>query len=649
VCGGVREPNRDQALEAAYRRLLVTLEDACRDWLGADTASYAQVQIARIKNVVNGRVLRCLTRAIEQAGLAGDSLRRIAELRVEQVQRMLMDGHPLVPLETLRATNFSMLRAGWLTHQSKDSMGWPDVRPYLNALGTFAARASQGADDALAHEIARSYALCSFVSPENAAAGAFGLWEARVPPHIMQAVDGQLTLLLELFDRRAEGARAAVTRFRLVLRAGPDTDPGALSWYALIDDEWRRAYAPFGGLVEELHELCNRLERSPEEVRLEMVADIGASMKRPTAAGSSVAVSAPRASRPPRAGASEHFRVDGKFWSTSCDRLDATCRKFLPAPAPDDMQGEVAVIEAKTEGVDPALVLAGPDLADWAEECLRELEMCHTQRQIHGPHAGIYAGALERFAAVTRSLRASTAVQRRLVAGVLDHHTLERLDDHVLQLWETAHALDPEAAGASIARGPHPSHLGTVKRFAYTLGAQLREAEGVPKNLRTLYDLIAQRDGGDQPAQPRTRSITVEQLLEIMRRAFGLAPAGSRYDAVSREGRLLALIARELKQNYDVYGSVEELPQVERKQQTVSVRLLLHEDAHRRVRQRARLAALTHIGLRRFLSRDKDEESSNGMGLYLASLAAASIGYRLSVSYSAQDRDYVRFTLEYVS
>lgn len=634
---------QDACLEVAYRSLLEVFEGACTQWLAHDSLAYAQVQIARIKCVVNGRVLFHLTEGIGRR-TAQQPLRRMVRSRLDQIARLLMDGHPLVPLETLRAVNLSILRACWLrlggsprARESRAKGMTPyslDIDGLISTLDGFAARAAHGVEDALAHELARSYALCPFLSPSKASTAAFGLRAARLPARIVEVLEQQLDLLVSLLglDLSCSGSEElsrGLAEFRAVLEPG---QPSLPEWWKAWSAEWSNAFDPIGSVLESLDAVSLQLEQTPKKAKLDAILMIGETAEQldrgqAESLHRSAADSVLRPSTN-RLHPETHFDSDRERWRQALSSLAQVCRPYIPATPEAPANGVVA---EHIDVVDPALVLAGAELARWAKNAIREFELAYDQREIHDPQYAVYLRILNRWRVATSSLSSSPAIQRTLVAGVLDHHLLERLDDLALRLWETAHTLDPAVrARAQV--------TGTAGRYARSLVQLLQEAETVPKNLRALYELIDDEEGDVSQKQ---------HLGDMFQNAFGVSDCTGKGPIVlGRTARLLQVVIRELRQNADEHSADEPAVIVPEMGQ-VAVKLRLHLDRNRNEEQRKRLRVLADNGCRRFLNRQKGLHTSNGMGLYLAALAAASVGYRMLVEYPRDgSEDHVAFVLQ---
>src|SRR5205085_2869219 len=94
--------------------------------------------------------------------------------------------------------------------------------------------------------------------------------------------------------------------------------------------------------------------------------------------------------------------------------------------------------------VRPEVVLCSAELTKWCQDQRKELDSWKSEYKIFDPQRSNYGRALSNLEHATAGFREGSALQRNIVISVLDHGMLERLDEHLLGLWEVAQALDPK-------------------------------------------------------------------------------------------------------------------------------------------------------------------------------------------------------------
>jgi hypothetical protein len=631
VCS--RSAGWDAQLREACTDLLDGIERACRPWLASDVRAYAHVQTVRIKNLVDGDVLNALANA--RAGRA--ELLAIMNLRVLHVQRSLQDGNPLVPLETLRAVNFSLIRACGFAKESDPS--WPSLRPFIDVIGAFASQAAARADDALAHEIARVHALCVLLSPRESMRIAISVSASFLPASLVQEIGAQLALL----SQRLISGEAAVKSLReqgirlflhclsnlpapLTARSAgepSDTRDGlepigtALAPVLLAEwQAWSDAYKSCWAALNALRRVTRHLRETPEKASMQGVKRLQDRLK-----------SGAESAHERRA----YFEADRELFLDLLEGLANACKECgLPITYQEKQSNRDPNDDRP---VSPAMVLASHRMRDWAVKALAQLEAA----AIPEPRNRIYREALQEFAEVTANLRSSSSVQRRLVTGVLGHHLMEALDEHVLRLTEIAHVLYPERLLGADQTGAcrTPQLGGSLGLHAGALTEQAEHARSIPKNLRSLYHLLS-RATADARQEVK--------VLDVFHQAFGaegltrdqlhIIP-GMEAAIVSTEvAAAFGLIFGELASNHRVHGDAlrrrikinGELR--DGKPIKIMVTLPTSEASQK---SPARLVKVALARMEGFLDPAEGVEESSGVGLYLANLAASTVGWRLSI------------------
>src|SRR5262249_49032828 len=115
--------------------------------------------------------------------------------------------------------------------------------------------------------------------------------------------------------------------------------------------------------------------------------------------------------------------------------------------------------------------------------------------EIFEPHSSLYLDALQQVQQAALRFDRGAALQKNIVLGVLGHNLLERLDEHLLDLWEMAQALDPQRVWDSedevTTRHADEKNSPSAGWFAGKLLDLSENAVTIPNNLRTLQSLLA--------------------------------------------------------------------------------------------------------------------------------------------------------------
>lgn len=647
--------DRDGQLLTVYNALLAKLEDACRAWLATDSEAYAHVQIIRIKGLVDGHALYMLaTRRGERSDLSDLLLRRVS-----QVQELLQVGASLVPVETLRAVNFSLQRASYfLTDQDPV---WPTTIRFVDAIARFSRQAAATSDDALAHEIARTFALCVLISPREAIRVAMGMRASRLRETIARAVEKEHELQKRLMAGTVTKApqltkyrEAAFKVCREILSRPPtkqiieDSGLSALERTPFVEEvekEWRNwvaAFTPCNEVLQALELATGNLQQAPEKASLRRIVELHRTL---TEVNAACAERKPHESEEERARKDTiaRFEADRTFLLTQLELIKTICDD-CGVPSSDYKQPSGASQNEDEEdqetSVRPAIVLASRRMHQWAEKALESL----SSSPISNPQLYAYRTALEDFRDVTKTLRDSAAVQRRLVKGILGHHLMEALDDHVLRLIETAYVVNPRSRSdkAERSNGHGRSQPGPHGPFGEALTIQAERARAIPKNLRSLYQLLgraAQKGGADvsvaaifcealERESPESR-LNPEGKVESTKVSPSVAAA-------------LGLVFGELASNHRVHGDSKRRIDITLAPQTDRTRFEIklpvpplpkqEGDERKRIEEkRERFVQVAQTQMQFFLEPARDVDESSGVGLYLANLAASMVGWRLAI------------------
>jgi hypothetical protein len=639
----------DARLLEVYPEILKTVEQACRRWLATDVEAYGHVQTVRIKNLVDGEVLHAL--AMHHQGRP--ELEKLIQTRVWHVQLLLLDGNPLVPLEALRAVNFSLIRACWFTVDA-DRGTWPGLKGFIDGIGAFAAQAASRADDALAHEIARVHALCIMLSPREGVRVALNMRLGRLPDEMVAQTRAQLAMLSELFSN-VKGAgevtrqRArAIRLFEHSLNCPPGylTDPPSAEQTAAVaalEEEpgpgvpdavledwkgWSTAYDPCLRALKRLKVVTRHLSESPE---LASFRDIEGSID--------------ELKQTPAAVDHEKwafFERDRTFMLEQLGNLVADCEK-CGVPYSERSGAIPSSVRRQSEGeqpVAPAVVLASRAMQKWAQSARRQLG----RSGVSEPQHAVYSRVLQDFEMVVAGLRSSSSVQRRLVTGVLGHHLMEALEEHVLNLFETAHVLYPRnlIAGSKPAGNGSGNNApgGNLGRHADALMRQADQARAIPKNLRTVYQLLSKVNTQND------EELDVRTILEQAFRAEGVdtdryLQARWKHSVKPDVAAALGLIFSEFATNHRVHGDLQGQVTVDFIQpSSFQIKLPLRKDEAEREKQRKimRLVSVSLTQMQDFLLPAEGVVESSGVGLYLANLAASAVGWTLELAKAEEIR-----------
>ena len=679
----------DAELRQAYANVSAVLEEASRRWQGQDADDYRRVQISRIKSLLDGDVLLHLSNprwSGSAPGIERPELDKIVTMRTEYVHRLMSEGDPLVSLEVLRAVNVALLRAAWLRRSDQVE---PNIGDFLKLLGAFARQAVDRADEALSHEFARAYAVGLIAAPQRAPDQALGLAAAHLVSddrRFVREAQQQAAILLELMrdpqnpatdPATAERASIAIDIFNLVLR---DLNDGVFpddvfTLRAHFDDdrihhgspqapvqrnEYQRLagqhtrlrevgelYRPFDNVVWWLMETARRLQEEPEEADFSRVralcgdCSLGESQE-----------NADLGERPSTGDLPDGLPELADHWRLALDELSEIVAPFAPksdepsssaseaigAPTEDEAQDPPSVARKPNarRTVHPVLLLSAEELGDWATRHRRWLADKRKEGTIPDPFAWIAGLALRRFRDAARGLRSGAAVQRRLVTGVLGHQLLEELDYHALELWALVRIFDPDQRTSVPGSSPHGAH----QRLAQRLMDSALQIEAIPKNLRTLHGMIT--------ASTSDTEQSLRSLVELSFEGTHVPEAGSVTLEVATH---LRLVMMELAANNVLHGAGE-VPDIRVSFGNgvrwigfvFSLRDPSKDDAARHAAYQ--LEGLKATGLIDFVERSRYARKSSGMGLYLASLAAANVGWKLSIDQVSRQNKIVRFVLE---
>jgi hypothetical protein len=252
----------------------------------------------------------------------------------------------------------------------------------------------------------------------------------------------------------------------------------------------------------------------------------------------------------------------------------------------------------------------------------------------------IYRNILNDLADAARSFPTSAAVVKNLVGGILGHHLLENLDEHILELEEIAQALDPVGVRSTFRTdgGKVPPPLSTAQRFARYLVRRAEGAESIPKNLRVLHTMLT-ADLRRGPADSQLTWLLDQHEWQLNGNDITISQA---------EMVALGIVLEELAQNDERHSGLEESEHPSPKLLPITgsdgIELWFPfrsepGDESNKNRNHGRLLELERNGLQTtFLPKQSPDVGSTGSGLYLANMAAAVVGWKLWIKKIKKDK-----------
>jgi hypothetical protein len=682
-----------------FLQLLEDLEDVKGVWLGSPDNLDIKMRITISKNLLDGDTLWGIARARAKGK---EAFGKAVQGRIEQVHRFLGHGDSLLALETLRAANLALVRlcrrlgrpGDWQDMtDGEHQLHWESIRGFYEAVGDFAARAEHpkgSLGEVAAHEICRAYALGMLACPSALVPLSLWMAEADLPEDLRYRVQDQFLILENLlgmkmpdaprelfgalFERRKNlggYAELLLSRKLDVVIRNEDLDRKfgkekvqlaealKLSDLASTDEDLSRKFGnenvqhiralKLEDLVSTNENLYHKFgEENVKLIRnLKAFEDITAwlfEMAERLAndagkVGSDLAKTGKllEAFTEP-----EGLSHSAKFWQAALKDLQDRADKFPDLEKDDGAGRPEPEDEIRPRPVRPEVVLFSRNLEEWCREQRQVLREKREKYDIFEPHSRIYDGALAAVERTAHRFREGAAVQKNMVLGVLGHGLLEILDEHLLELWEVAQALDPQRTwdqGEKNRQRSHERGSTTASRFAdYMLGRALN-AETIPKNLRSLQGLLCYASGKTSgEAGPYTLQRLYEEFDNATERWSIPRDRWKNVELQPREYHFLRLTLSELAQNDRYHGRLGQqdyaFPDVKAVEtedpgqgHTILVFRYPTENDHY-----ARLqAAVKDSGrLQRMVpARPEPRFPSHGTGLYLANLAAAAVGWKL--------------------
>lgn len=676
-----------------YLRVFKAVEESLQQWRGSihGEESLARMNVAR--NMVDGDTAFRLFAAVARNDGA-THFREVLARRIGGVRDLVVKGDSTATLEALRAANLSLLRlCKRLTDRRKKQPGteiaWgKGLEPYFSALAVAAARALRPSfklGDVVEHAYARTFALAVCACPSAALRIATRLTENRLIsdpdaeddlslliPRQFQILD-EIGIDVPLHARKLFEVGAKPPRLTL----DPMQDEFLMAGKARKDGTPippKRLWKDFGaenardlaclwrvhGLVNWFSHLEQIFSRDPEALR-------GAWK---------------------RLGKLFHaFRHDDvkefyghsfEFWCASIHRFACTLLKDVKEGETEEKDKERAcrvllprLTKQMTHAepgapLQPETVLLSRKIASWARETSADLNDRYKDLEIFQPEYSIFREVLARLERSAETFDQSAAVRMNLVQGVLGHHLLEDLDEHLLELQEIAHVFDPllvrdyRKDRRSWPRDAPPSES-VAQRFAHYLMTRSARAESLPENLRTLLSLLTTAG-----AQAETRRTLDDLLGHFAKREpakwepIDYGEPGQLCAISGEEFRHLDLILKELNLNDEKHPHSEKQ---ESYPSTVSSQVLFTAEKNLQIRitfkfratesecaeldrlqaarsksrkfpreNLGRLWALKQQGLQAPIEPRPDRAvASSGMGLYVANFAAAIVKWKLAI------------------
>lgn len=660
-----------EKIRQVYRALLEGIERSAQRWLGFPDRAEIRTLMSFAKQLADGDTLWRLG-----CGEASAELREVLAERIGAIRRLLVMGDPLLSLETLRATNLSLMRVCrrlvedggrgvlWSPGHPDQELPWGALQGVVAAISDFAAGAfhlSERVNDSLTHEIIRAYVLTVCACPSAAIRVAHWMSEADLVSPASSRED-RAGLALRQIELLADlGIPVPPLAVRLFLwacttpleeldirtRLRQEREQGGGSWpseeeVGQVNGEIIEASLLFKDIVDWLDLLATQLSRDASGIDLWRAKVLHARLG--------------------KRGLDDNdpFRHSRRFWMSALGDFE------------EMVLARSSIRVEQSNRVQPEIVLLSRDVAAWCRKMLGRLERMLQDHEIFQPQDALYRTVLRRLEQAAEDFPKSSAIQKNIVLGILGHGLLESLDEHVLELEEVAQSLDPflvwEHREGSRLPEPGTSNF-RAEHFALYLLRRSQDAESIPKNLRTLQGLLETREA-DAGNSKETFSLRKHLLADFQpdrwpgKREVLPGPGNpgwivenpGRRDLrlTSTELRFLRLTLKELDQNDRNYGPAladrTAWPRVSivpgrRGGGFLTLRFPLKGDDEN-IR---RLRKLRKNGLQQLIPRRGARDvASHGTGLYLANLAAAVVGWRLRILTVAKSKEWLLFQLEKV-
>ncbi len=685
-----------------YGIILDELEKKGDLWLGASNDEDSNVRMVRAKNLMDGDTLWQISQRANQEGNPVEGQKVIANLfhqvlkrRIYQVRQLLTKGDSLLALETLRSCNLSLMRAAKRLVENRErknkkealavEMPWEGVWEFFYTVSDFASGVAQsegGLSVALAHEVARVYALGVCCVPSASIVIAHRFAEASLPQDLLERIENQFTTLgqigievppfaSELFllackkERERGFTLPHLLRKNLIVQKGRtpvDKDPEVSTIriheartqnkIGFFNTSIIMAFQPYNRIMEWIAKLTEKLTGDAREIDLKGVESLITDMNQKHADWNrNLDIPTGEVVPPYRKYPFQHTRLF----------LDGALRGLTPLLKNFDIK------EIKDDRIRPEIVLFSTSLGAWCKDTRKTLRSLVRRHEMFEPESTIFDQLLEKLQRAAANFRRSAATQQNIVLGVLGHGLLESLDEHVLELEEVAQVLDPFMIWNYRQEVDLERHKpGSASQFAGYLLGRSRSAESIPKNLRVLQGLLDPKNKGARPVSgdwvkvqgrnlPRPCHKLFEEAYRNSSRQWHIEPPSRRKGIPFTEEEItyLKLAIKELVQNDRYHGSYDHpedgpkvyiLPKKERAMESMPkgepyakiqgrILIALGFGFKRDKEVAERLEILKETDLQEPIDPKHERKvPSHGTGLYLANLAAATVGWKLKIS-----------------
>ncbi len=671
-----------------YTEIIDAIDKECRAWAGSPDSLEDRIRTFMLKWLVDGE---SYTESIYAIRLKSKTTQKncpdecvhkdkcmpisagflkILGRRAKVVRSHLELGRPRMVLEALRSVNLSLQFAAKYLGEKRNSehgieekftVPWINLQPIFAAVGEYLgrqSRAKEGLDDAIAHEICRTYALGICISPHLSFIIAYRLLEAQGRNNLSQRVKKQLNILekqgikipeqFEIFsaivspvdpDQIQHIEINTVVDVINILTDDSNEKDKKVKIYGKALVAWKRwiGLIPITDTSEsknisEGHEESKRPGKDSLDNMKNLDKERGNQLLLenliPYYSIASELLHLARNMRkepgkidfnplvhdaPKCLSADNHImRHSKRFWSKILEEFRVIYLKAY------------GNIKLTTNGKDihPMHLLFSEKLEKWSYESLVFLEDLEVNYQIYEPSLSLYRKALEYVNNAAKEFKNSAVVQKYLVDRVLSHGLLERLNEHAFEFKEISHSLNPyEIADGQV-------KLQGASRFSEYVSRRAEHLENIPATLRVLQGLMS-------TSTENNSSLQVHSLIEEMHKLMGdwftyENSCGSSIENLSlsnnRTSFFITLVIRELNMNWKIHGFYNN------KTCRQKVTLKIDEEGFHYTFQGIESYDINRLV--KFEQQDRHQDIhriSHGTGLYLARLAAAMIDWCLKI------------------
>lgn len=681
-----------------YLRVFKAVEESLQQWRGSVNGEERLARMNVARNMVDGDTAFRLFEAAASSGRAAH-FRKVLARRIGGVRDLVVKGDSTATLEALRAANLSLLRlCKRLTDRRNSPKGrkraeiaWEKgLEPYFSELAVAAARALRSSfklGDVVEHGYARTFALAVCACPSAALRIATRLTETRLisdpdaDDDLSRLIPRQFEILhqigidvpdhaRELFGIGAKPPRGTLDPMqdRFLVNAGKGRKGGTPIPPRGLWRDFGAENARDLACLWRVHGLVNWFSRLEQVFSREPEGISGAWKELGDVFGAFCH--------------DEVKHLYGHSYAFWCASIHRFARLLLEEPGAEAEEGEEEracrillhrLAERLTQSepgapLQPETVLLSRKVAAWAHDTGLDLNRRYKDLEIFQPEYSIFREVLARLERSAEKFDQSAAVRMNLVQGVLGHHLLEDLDEHLLELQEIAHVLDPllvrdyRRDRRSWPRDT-PRSESVAQRFAHYLMTRSARAESLPENLRTLLSLLT--TAGAQAKTPRTLGDLLGHFSErepARWEPIHYGEPGREHPISGEEFRHLDLVLKELNLNDEKHPRYEEQGDPS---STVSSRVCFIAGTNLQIRitfkfltteserdeldrlraarwsrssripreNLGRLWSLMQQGLQApIVPRPDRAVASSGMGLYVANFAAAIVKWKLDIA-----------------